>query len=152
MYGADPRKEKPMAATQRDADGSTAAPPNNTAVGLTVFAGVMMIMLGVLQAIQGVVALFNHDFYVVGQKWVFEFDLTTWGWIHLVVGALVAVAGFFVFQGLLWARLIGIAVAAVSIVLNFMWLPYYPMWSLLIIALDVFVIWALTVHGRDIAA
>ena len=147
-----------MASAQRATNGSstppsgTPTPTSNTAVGLTVFAGIMMIMLGVLQAIQGVVALFNDDFYVVGQKWVFEFDLTTWGWIHLVVGALVAVAGFFVFQGLLWARLIGIAVAAVSIGLNFMWLPYYPMWSLLIIALDVFVIWALTVHGRDIAA
>ena len=96
-----------MASAQRAANGSstppsgTTTPTSSTAVGLTVFAGVMMIMLGVFQAIQGVVALFNDDFYVVGQKWVFEFDLTTWGWIHLVVGAIVAVAGFFVFQGAL---------------------------------------------------
>jgi len=151
MYGADPRKEKPMAATQRDADGSTIAPINNTAVGLTVFAGVMMIMLGVFQAIQGVVALFNDTFYVAGQKWVFQFDITTWGWIHLIVGALVAVAGFFLFQGAVWARAVGIGIAAISAVLNFMWLPYYPLWAILIIALDVFVIWALAVHGRDIA-
>ena len=140
-----------MAATQRDADGSAAAPPNNTAVGLTVFAGVMMIMLGVFQAIQAVVALFNDNFYVAGQKWVFEFDLTAWGWIHLIVGALIVVAGFFVFRGAVWARAVGIGIAAISAVLNFMWLPYYPLWSMLIIALDVFVIWALTVHGRDIA-
>ena len=151
MYGADPRKEKPMAATQRDADGSTAAPPNNTAVGLTVFAGVMMIMLGVFQVIQGVVALFNDTLYVAGQKWVFQFDITTWGWIHLIVGVLVAVAGFFVFRGAVWARAVGIGIAAISAVLNFMWLPYYPLWAMLIIALDVFVIWALAVHGRDIA-
>jgi hypothetical protein len=130
---------------------TTTSRPSTTAIGLTVFAGVMMIVLGVMQVMQGLVALFNDDFYVVGQEWVFEFDLTTWGWIHLLVGALLAVAGLFVFQGALWARLVGIAVAAVSIVLNFMWLPYYPIWSLLIIALDVFVIWALTVHGRDIA-
>ena len=147
-----------MASTQRAASGSNTPPsgastaPSSTAVGLTVFAAVMMIMLGVLQAIQGVVALFNDDFYVVGQKWIFEFDLTTWGWIHLVVGAVVAVAGVFVFQGVLWARLVGIAVGAISIVLNFMWLPHYPIWSLIIIALDVFVIWALTAHGRDIAS
>ena len=140
-----------MAATQRDAGGSTTAPPNTTAVGLTVFAGVMMIMLGVFQAIQGVVALFNDTFYVTGQKWVFQFDITTWGWIHLIVGALIVVAGFFVFRGAVWARAVGIGIAAISAVLNFMWLPYYPFWSMLIIALDVFVIWALAVHGRDIA-
>ena len=140
-----------MAATPRDADGSTAAPPKNTAVGLTVFAGVMMIMLGVFQAIQGVVALFNDTFYVAGQKWVFQFDITTWGWIHLIVGALIVVAGFFVFRGAVWARAVGIGIAAISAVLNFMWLPYYPVWAILIIALDVFVIWALAVHGRDIA-
>ena len=151
MYGADPRKEKPMAATQRDADGSTAAPPNNTAVGLTVFAGVMMIMLGVFQAIQGVVALFNDTFYVVGQEWAFQFDITGWGWIHLIVGAVVVVAGVFLFRGAVWARAVGVAVAAVSAVLNFMWLPHYPIWSILIIAVDVLVIWALTAHGRDIA-
>ena len=140
-----------MTATQRDAGGSTPAPPNTTAIGLTVFAGVMMIMLGVFQAIQGVVALFNDTFYAAGQKWVFQFDITTWGWIHLIVGALVAVAGFFVFRGAVWARAVGIGIAAISAVLNFMWLPYYPLWSILIIALDVFVIWALAVHGRDIA-
>ena len=140
-----------MTSAKRTDNATTTSRPSTTAIGLTVFAGVMMIVLGVMQVIQGAVALFNDDFYVVGQEWVFEFDLTTWGWIHLLVGVLLAVAGFFVFQGALWARLVGIAVAAVSIVLNFMWLPYYPIWSLLIIALDVFVIWALTVHGRDIA-
>lgn len=74
---------------------------------------------------------------------MFSFDITTWGWIHLVMGIVVAVAGFFVLQVAVWARSVGVAVAAVSAVLNFMWLPYYPVWSLLIIALDVFVIWAL---------
>jgi hypothetical protein len=141
-----------MAPTGRVAGGSTDAAPNDAAVGLTVFAAVMMIMLGIFQAIQGIVALFNDNFYVAGQKWVFEFDLTAWGWIHLLVGVLIAVAGFFVLQGTAWARWLGIGIAAVSAILNFMWLPYYPIWSLLIIALDVFVIWALAVHGRDITA
>lgn len=129
---------------------TTPSSRSNSAVGLTVFAGVMMIILGVFQVVQALVALFNDDFYVVGQKWVFEFDLTVWGWIHLVIGIVVAVAGFFLFRGAVWARAVGIGVAAISAVLNFMWLPYYPVWSLLIIALDVFVIWALTAHGRDI--
>ena len=88
----------------------------------------------------------------MSQKSVFQFDITTWGWIHLIVGALIVVAGFFVFRGAVWARAVGIGIAAISAVLNFMWLPYYPLWAILIIALDVFVIWALAVHGRDIAA
>ena len=127
-------------------------PRSAVATGLIVFAAVAMIMIGVFHAIQGLVALFNDDFYVVGQKWTFEFDLTTWGWIHLIIGIGVAVAGFFVLNGAVWARVVGIGVAAISAVLNFMWLPYYPIWSLLIIALDVLVIWALTVHGRDYAS
>jgi hypothetical protein len=120
-------------------------------MGLILFAGIMMIMVGVFQAIQGVVALVNDTFYVVGQKWVFSFNITTWGWIHLLAGILLAVAGYFVFQGAVWARVVGVGVAVISAVLSFMSLPYYPIWSILIIALDVFIIWALTVHGRDIA-
>jgi len=126
-------------------------PRSGLAVGFTTFAGVAMVMIGAFHALQGLVALFNDDFYVVGQKWIFEFDLTTWGWVHLIVGIVVAVAGFFVFNGAVWARAVGITVAAVSALLNFMWLPYYPIWSMVIIALDVLVIWALSVHGRDIA-
>ncbi len=141
-----------MVTDHRTATSTTAtAPPNGFAVGLTVFAGVMMIMVGVFQAIQGLVALFNDTFYVVGEKWTFQFDITTWGWIHLLVGVLLVLAGFFLFTGAVWARAIGIAAVAGSAVLNFMWLPYYPMWGVLVIALDVFVIWALTVHGRDVA-
>lgn len=126
--------------------------PSGTAVGFTVFAGTVMIIIGVLHAIQGLVALFNDTFYVVGQEYVFQFDVTTWGWTHLLLGLLVAFAGFFIFRGAVWARTIGVIVAALSVIVNFAWLPYYPVWSLIIIALDVFVIWALTAHGRDITA
>jgi len=124
--------------------------PNRFAVGITAFAAIMMMTVGAFQAIQGVVALLNDTFYVVGQKWTFSFDITTWGWIHLIVGAAVAAAGFFLLTGAVWARVVGIGVAALSALLNFAWMPYYPAWSVLIIAVDVFVIWALTVHGRDI--
>ena len=119
--------------------------------GFIVFAGVALVMIGAFHALQGLVALFNDDFYVVGQKWIFEFDLTVWGWIHLVAGIGIVVAGFFIFSGAAWARWVGIGVAAISALLNFMWLPYYPIWSLVIIALDVLVIWALAVHGREFA-
>ncbi len=132
-------------------DQRTSSPPSSTAVGLTVFAGAMMVMIGVFHAIQGLVALFNDEFYVVGQKWTFEFDITAWGWIHLIGGIVVALAGFALFTGAVWARVVGVIVVGISAVVNFMWLPYYPFWSMLIIALDVFVIWALTAHGRDVA-
>ena len=120
------------------------------AVGLTVFAATMMILVGVLHAVQGVVAIANDTFYVAGREWIFELDVTTWGWIHLVAGLVVLLAGFFVLAGAVWARAVGVVVVFLSILLNFAWLPYYPVWSAVIIALDVFVIWALTVHGRDI--
>src|SRR6478609_6108387 len=115
------------------------APTNGFAVGLTLFAAVMMIMIGVFQAIQGVVALFNDTFYVAGEKWVFSFDVTAWGWIHLLGGAVLALAGFFLLQGAVWARVVGVGVAIISAVLNFMWLPYYPVWGIVVIAFDVFV-------------
>ena len=140
-----------MATDHRAAPNPAASPPSGAAMGLILFAGIMMIMVGVFQAIQGIVALFNDTFYVVGQQWVFSFDVTTWGWIHLIAGALLVVAGYFLFQGAVWARVLGVTVAVISAVLSFMSLPYYPVWSILVITLDVFIIWALTVHGRDIA-
>jgi hypothetical protein len=127
-------------------------PRNGLAVGTVVFAGVAMLMMGAFHALQGLVALLNDTFYVVGQEWTFQFDITSWGWIHLIFGLVVVVAGVFVFSGAVWARSVGVAVAVISAILNFMWLPYYPVWSLLIIAVDVLVVWALTVHGRDFAS
>ena len=93
------------------------------AVGITVFAATMLIVIGVLHALQGLVAVVNDSFYVVGAEWVFEFDVTTWGWIHIVVGLLVAVAGFYVLSGAVWARIVGVLVASLSLVLNLVWLP-----------------------------
>lgn len=124
--------------------------PSQAAAGLSVFAAVMMMMVGAFQALQGIVALANETFYVVGEKYVLQFDVTTWGWVHLILGAVVAVAGYFVLQAAVWARTVGVVAAVVSALANFAWLPYYPVWSILIIALNVFVIWALTVRGRDV--
>lgn len=128
----------------------TTRTPSGAAVGMTVFAGILMVMVGVFHAIQGLVALLNDEFFVVGQEWTFKFDLTQWGWIHLIGGIVVALAGVALFTGAVWARAVGVAVVAVSAILNFMWLPFYPVWAILIIALDAFIIWALTAHGRDI--
>ncbi len=122
------------------------------AIGFTVFAAFMMIMMGVWWIISGLVALFNSEFYVVTLRWIFQFDISVWGWIHLLIGILVLVAGIFLFRGAVWARTVGVILAVVAGVLAFAWLPYYPVWAILFIAMSVVVIWALTMHGRDIAA
>jgi hypothetical protein len=125
--------------------------PSPSVYGGIVFAGMLMILSGTFQLIQGLVALFNDDFYVTGQEYVFRFDLTTWGWIHLVVGTVVALAGAALLSGRLWARTVAVVLAGLSILANFLWLPYYPIWSLTVMAFDVFVIWAVVAHGRDVA-
>jgi hypothetical protein len=117
------------------------------AVGLILFAAIMMIMTGVFQALEGLIAIFENEFYVATRNYLFQFDATTWGWIHLVVGLLVAFAGWGLLSGRTWARATAIALALLSAIANFLFIPYYPFWSLLIIALDVFVIWAIAAHG-----
>jgi hypothetical protein len=120
------------------------------AVAATATAGILMMMVGAMHLIQGLIALVNDEFYVVGKEYVFQFDLTSWGWIHLVAGVVVGLAGIALFQGAVWARTVAVIVACLSILANFMWLPYYPLWSLTVIAFGVLVIWAVTAHGRDI--
>jgi hypothetical protein len=122
------------------------------AVGLILFASTMMIMAGTFQAIAGLVAIFENEVYVATPNYLFQFDVTTWGWIHLLVGLIVAAAGGAVLSGRVWGRAIGILLAVLSAIANFLFIPYYPFWSLLIITLDVFVIWALSVHGREATA
>ncbi|WP_421735132.1 DUF7144 family membrane protein [Cellulomonas sp.] len=123
---------------------------NSFAVGLTVFAAVLMLLVGVFQAVEGLVALLGDTLYLVGPEWTFSFDVTTWGWIHLITGTVIAAAGYFVLTGSVWARSVGVFLAGLGALLNFLWLPYYPVWSVIIITLNVLVIWALTAHGRDI--
>ena len=120
------------------------------AVGWAGFAGIMLIILGVLNSIQGLTALINSEFYVITQEWIFEFNVTTWGWIHLIGGIIVVLAGVGIFSGNVLARTVGVIVAGLSVIWNFAWLPYYPVWSIILIAVGVSVIWALTAHGRDI--
>jgi hypothetical protein len=130
----------------RSADRADSAPWMK---GMTTFAGIMLILAGAFNAIEGIIALFQNEVYVAGPRYLFAFDLTTWGWTHLIVGAVVAAAGFGVLSGQVWARTVGVAIAALSMLANFLFIPYYPVWSLLIIALNVFVIWALIAYRRD---
>jgi hypothetical protein len=119
--------------------------------GWIVFAAVMMILAGSLNAMHGLVAILNDEWVVFGNRADLYLDLTTWGWIHLGVGVAVVLAGFGLFTGNVLARTIGVLMAAASIIANFLYIPAYPVWALTIIAIDVFVIFALTAHGRDLA-
>jgi hypothetical protein len=122
------------------------------AVGFILFAGIIMVLSGFFQAFTGLVALFENEFYVATRNYLFQFDATTWGWVHLIGGLVVAFAGFAVMGGRTWGRVVGITLAVLSAIVNFAFIPYYPFWSLTVIALDIFVIWALAAHGRDVAA
>jgi hypothetical protein len=124
--------------------------PSAWAAGYAAFAGVVLIMVGFFQAVAGLAAIVDDTFYVVGREYVFQFDATTWGWIHLIIGLVVLLAGFGIFSGNVLARTVGVLAAAVSGLAAFMWLPWYPVWGVVIIALDIAIIWALTMHGRDI--
>ncbi len=125
--------------------------PSPWAAGYAAFAGVALVLIGLFQAAIGLVAIIDDKFYVVGSEYVFQFDVTSWGWIHLILGIVVLVSGFGVFFGNVAARTVGVLVAALSAFAAFLWLPWYPVWAVLIIALDIAVIWALTLHGRDLA-
>ena len=133
------------------AAGQVRREPSGWAIGFAAFAGAMMIMIGFFEAIAGLVALFNNHIYAVTPNYIFTFNVATWGWVHLLIGIVVLLAGFGVFSGAVWARTIGVIVAAVAAIANFAFLPYYPLWSILIIAVSIAVIWALTTHGRDIS-
>ena len=114
------------------------------AAGLAGFAAAIMIILGFFHALMGLIAIIDDEFYVQLQNYTFELDRTGWGWIHLLVGIAIVVAGSALLAGQLWGRAVGIALAAVSAVANFLWLPYYPVGSVISIALAVAVIWALS--------
>jgi hypothetical protein len=125
--------------------------PSSWAIGFTAFAGVIMIMAGGFQSLSGISALAKDDFYVTTPNYVLNLDATQWGWTHLILGLVVLFAGFAVLSGKTWGRVVGIILAVLSALVNFAFIPVYPFWSITIIALDVFIIWALAAHGRDIA-
>jgi hypothetical protein len=133
--------------SQYESAGRAGKATSGWAVGFILFAAIMMIMVGVFQALQGLIAIFENEFYVATRNYTFQFDATTWGWIHLLVGLLVAFAGWGLLSGRTWARTVAIILAVLSAVTNFLFVPYYPFWSLLLVTLDVLVIWAVAAHG-----
>jgi hypothetical protein len=117
------------------------------ATGGIVFAATVLIMVGTFEAIAGLVAIIDDEFYVVTRNYTFDLDTSAWGWIHLLLGILVAVIGFSLLARRTWAVVAAIAIAMLSALANFFFIPYYPFWAILLIALNVWVIWSLTRPG-----
>ncbi|HEY3007212.1 MAG TPA: hypothetical protein VGJ63_03990 [Micromonosporaceae bacterium] len=131
-------------------DTSTRGAKQAWAVGGMVLAATLLIMVGIWQVFEGIAAIAKDDVFVRGVSYAYKFNLTTWGWIHLILGALMVIAGFGLFTVATWARVLGIAFAVLSALAQFAFVPYYPLWSLTILAVDVFIIWSLAVARRPI--
>jgi hypothetical protein len=120
-------------------------------VGWIVFAGIMMVMLGAFHVIDGLVALFQDEYFLVTRSGlVVTADFTVWGWVHLIGGIVVIIAGVALFTGQVWARFIAVPVALGSALVNIAFLAAYPIWSTIMITIDILVIWAVTVHGGEL--
>ncbi|MYS36903.1 hypothetical protein K388_02911 [Streptomyces sp. KhCrAH-43] len=125
----------------------TDGPHHPFRTGWTAFAAVLMIFGGAMAIFQGISAIAKDDVFVATRNYVFQFNLTGWGWIHLILGIVIVIAGCALFTGALWARVIGVLLAGLGALANFAWLPHYPLWSIVLIAIDVFIIWALCTGG-----
>ncbi|MFJ2262916.1 hypothetical protein ACIOKD_32190 [Streptomyces sp. NPDC087844] len=119
------------------------------AEGLTVFAAIMLMIAGVLDILRGIMAIAEDDLFVNTANYVFEFDLTSWGWIHLALGVAAVIVSIGLFQASTWARVAGMVIAGLVIIANFLSMPYYPVWSIVMIAFSGFIIWALSVVRQD---
>ncbi|MBF6101082.1 DUF7144 family membrane protein [Nocardia cyriacigeorgica] len=119
------------------------------AAGTSIGASILLLTVGVLSILQGISAVAEDQLFVVGIEYVYEFDTTTWGWIHIVLGIVLVASAIGLMMGTTWGRIAAVTIAALSIIANFLWLPYYPLWSILIIALNIVVIWAVTTWNPE---
>jgi hypothetical protein len=117
--------------------------------GWIAFAGVMMIISGGLNALYGLIALVNDEWVVWTNRGSLYLDISEWGWIHLIVGLALLLSGIGVFSGNVLARTVGVITAGISLIANFVFIPAYPLWALVVVTIDVLVIWALTAHGSE---
>ncbi len=130
--------------------GDDAVPRASGWVGWIAFAGMIMVLLGAFHMIQGLVALLKDDYFVAGSNLMITSSYTTWGWVHLIAGAIVLAAGIGVFTGKTWARVVGVLLAYISAIINFCFIGAHPLWSSMMIVMCFVVILALTVHGGEV--
>jgi hypothetical protein len=117
--------------------------------GWIIFAAIMMIVAGSLNLLYGIIAAVNDDWIVWTNRADVYLDLSQWGWVHIIMGGIVLLAGIGLFSGSFLARMVAVIVAAISLIGNFFFIPVYPLWALIVITIDVLVIWAVTAHGGE---
>ncbi|MFF5956057.1 DUF7144 family membrane protein [Streptomyces luteogriseus] len=143
MTSAAPPPPAPPAPGDRGPDGSGAGGSGDPwAAGGLVLGGVLMVVYGLFAVLQGIAAIAGDEVYTSFGQYSFEFDLTAWGWIHVIVGVLVVVAGLGLFTGADWARVASAIVVGLALIANFLWLPYQPFWSIIMIVTGLFVLWS----------
>jgi len=118
-------------------------------VGWVVFAAAMLVLVGAMQIIQGLGAIFNPDYFIVTENRVFLFDIATWGWIHLLIGIVALSAGIGTLTGATWARIVAVVITVLAILANIAYITTFPIWAIFTIVVGSFVIYALTVHGAE---
>lgn len=150
QMGAGGRAASSGTSRGQSADSLGSAP--SASLGWVGFAGVMMVLLGVFNVIEGLVALFKNSYYVVAPNGLLVFNLTGWGWIHLGIGILEIAAGLALFSGASWARVVAVILVSVNAIDQLAFLSAHPVWATIIIALDVVVVWAVVVHGGEARA
>jgi hypothetical protein len=136
-YGTDPREAR------HSGEGSGAG-----AMAGSALAGVLMIIGGAIAFLNGLAMVIKGGFFVYSANYAYHWSTKGWGWTHLILGALVFAAGFCVLLGMVWARVIGVFLASLAAIAAFLTIPYYPVWSIVLIAIDVFIIWALVNRTR----
>jgi hypothetical protein len=117
--------------------------PTGAVLGLSVTAAVLMMVSGLWSFLEGLAALIKGQFFVVSPNYAYRISVTGWGWIHLIIGVAVFLTGVFLLMDRLWARVAGVALACLSAIASFLYIPYSPVWSVVVIALDIFIVWAL---------
>ncbi|AYV28976.1 hypothetical protein HET69_21260 [Streptomyces sp. CJ_13] len=114
--------------------------------GSTTFAAALMIFGGAMAIFEGISAIAKDDVFLATRHYVFEFNLTGWGWVHLILGIVLVLTGCAVITGAVWARYLGVFIASLGAIANFLWIPYYPLWALVLVVINIFIVWALC-HG-----
>lgn len=120
-------------------------------VGWVYFAGILLALVGFFEAIAGFAALLQDEYIVVKPVLTITFSTTAWGWTHLLIGIILVLAGFAILAGKMWGRVVGIILAFISAVVNFMFIPTYPVWSIIVVVIDICIIYALVAHGAEAA-
>jgi hypothetical protein len=116
---------------------------------VSTFGGVLLLISGAFEILQGLAAITNQDLYSAGSDYLYKFDMTVWGWVHVVIGVLSAIVAVGVLARRSWGQITGVVIAGLSMIANFAFIPRYPLWSLIVIAVDALVVWALLTQLGD---